>query len=53
MRTHSVLQRLIYATLISMALAGFGPPARTQDLPSYMAPISGRTVSSPAETATF
>jgi hypothetical protein len=52
MRTYSLLQTLIYATLISMALAGLGPPARTQELPSYMAPISGRTVSSPAETAT-
>src|SRR5262249_7451949 len=34
------------------ALAGMGSTVEAQDLPSYMAPISGRTVSSPAETAT-
>jgi hypothetical protein len=52
MRTHSFLQALIYATLTSIALAGMGSTVEAQDLPSYMAPISGRTVSSPAETAT-
>jgi len=52
MQTHSFLQALIYATLTSIALAGMGSTVEAQDLPSYMAPISGRTVSSPAETAT-
>ena len=51
MRTHSLLQTLIYTTLISMVLAGLGSTVQAQDLPSYMAPISGRTVSSPADTA--
>ncbi len=52
MRTHSFLQALIYATLTSIGLAGMSSTVEAQDLPSYMAPISGRTVSSPAETAT-
>ena len=51
MRTHSLLQTLIYSTLISIQLAGLGSMVKAQDLPSYMAPISGRTVSSQAETA--
>src|SRR2546426_8132433 len=51
MRTHSFLQALIYATLTSIGLAGMSSTVEAQDLPSYMAPISGRTVSSPAETA--
>jgi hypothetical protein len=52
MRAHLLLKALVYATLTSIVSAGLGPTARAQDLPSYMAPISGRTVSSPAETAT-
>jgi hypothetical protein len=32
-------------------LAGVGSTTKAQELPPYMAPISGRTVSSPAETA--
>src|SRR6266567_3532277 len=52
MRTHSLLPALIYATLTSIGLAGMSSTVEAQDLPSYMAPISGRTVSSPAETAT-
>lgn len=51
MRTHSLLQTLILRTLISIALGGLGSMAQAQDLPSYMAPISGRMVSTPAETA--
>src|SRR5438128_885560 len=47
MRPHLVLRMLIYTTL-AVVSAGF---LMAQDLPSYMAPISGRTVSSPAETA--
>src|SRR6266540_4841937 len=52
MRTHSFLPALIYATLTSIGLAGMSSTVEAQDLPSYMAPIAGRTVSSPAETAT-
>src|SRR6266481_4340431 len=52
MRTHSFLRALIYTTLTSIGLAGIGSTVEAQDLPSYMAPISGRTVSSPAETST-
>jgi len=52
MRTHSFLPALIYATLTSIGLAGMSSTVEAQDLPSYMAPISGRTVSSLAETAT-
>src|SRR5262249_4920913 len=52
MQTHSFLQALIYATLTSIALAGMGSTVEGQDLPAYKAPILGRTVSCPAETAT-
>jgi hypothetical protein len=52
MRAHLLLKTLVYATLASIVSVGLGSTARAQDLPSYMAPISGRTVSSPAETAT-
>src|SRR4051794_15581115 len=52
MRAHLLLKTLVHATLTSFVLAGLGASAKAQDLPSYMAPISGRTVSSPAETAT-
>jgi hypothetical protein len=51
MRTHSLLQTLIYSTLTSIVFAAIGSTAQAQELPSYMAPIAGRTVSSPAETA--
>ena len=51
MRAHSLVQTLIYTTLTPIVLAGLGSTVKAQDLPSYMAPISGRTVSSPAETA--
>src|SRR5712691_56882 len=56
MRTDSLLKRYACVTAASIALAGLGTTAKAQqtspDLPSYMAPISGRTVSSPADTAT-
>ena len=52
MRIDSLLKRYGYATVTSIMLALPGTPANTQDLPSYMAPISGRTTSSAAETAT-
>ena len=51
MRARSFLQTLMYTTLTSIVLAGLGATGKAQDLPPYMAPISGRTVSSPAETA--
>jgi hypothetical protein len=56
MQTDSFLQRYACAALASIALAGLTTTATAQDrpadLPPYMAPIAGRTVSSPAETAT-
>ncbi len=52
MRTESLLRRFAFATLTSVILAGPGTTAKSQDLPSYMAPISGRTASSSVETAT-
>src|SRR5713226_5962509 len=51
MRGQSLLKRYAYATATFIALTGLGTTTKSQDLPSYMAPISGRTVSSPAETA--
>jgi len=56
MQTDSFLQRYACAALASIALAGLTSAAAAQDrpadLPPFMAPIAGRTVSSPAETAT-
>ena len=52
MRIDSLLTRCAYATMTSIMLLGLGSVARAQDLPSFMAPIAGRTTSSPAETAT-
>jgi hypothetical protein len=57
MRTDSILKRCAYATLTSIVLVGLGTAATSQDakaqgLPPYMAPIAGRTASTPAETAT-
>ncbi len=52
MRTDGLLKRSACAMMTSIVLALPGTPAHTQDLPSYMAPIAGRTVASPAETAT-
>src|SRR5205823_7924554 len=53
MRADSVLKRNAYVMLTSILLAGLGTPAtsRAQDMPAYMAPIAGRTASTPAETA--
>ncbi len=45
----SLLKRSACAIVLVM---GMGTAAEAQDLPSYMAPIAGRTVSSPADTAT-
>ena len=54
MQTDSLLQRYARAALASIALAGLTTAATAQApaLPSYMAPIAGRTASTPAETAT-
>src|ERR1700704_3427195 len=51
MRARSPFERSAYAVVTFLALTAFGTPANSQDLPSYMAPISGRTASSPADTA--
>jgi hypothetical protein len=51
MRAHSLLH-YAYATVTSIALLGLGSAAYAQNLPSYMEPITGRTSSSPAGTAT-
>jgi hypothetical protein len=49
----TILPRKRYHTaLLLMALAGFAGAASAEDVPSYMAPIGGRTTSSAAETAT-
>ena len=41
-----------YPMLFSVMLVALSGAATAQDLPSYMAPIGGRTTSSAAETAT-
>src|ERR1700741_1958098 len=40
------------AAVLSIVLAGFAGAASAEDLPTYMAPIGGRTTSSAAEPAT-
>jgi hypothetical protein len=56
MRTHSLLSCSYAAVTSLLLLLGLGTAARAQGqspvLPSYMEPISGRTASSPADTAT-
>jgi hypothetical protein len=53
MQTHSLLEKLIYSSLLSIVLLVLLSSTITaEDLPPYMAPISGRTAASPAETAT-
>src|SRR2546422_3832041 len=47
-----LLKRCAYATVTSIMLVGSGTAAAAQDLPSYMEPITGRTASSAADTAT-
>jgi hypothetical protein len=51
MRAQTNVQRYTCAVLTFIALMGLGTTTKSQDLPSYMAPISGRTVSSPTDTA--
>ena len=52
MRIDSLLTRCACATMTAITLLGLRPVAQAQELPSFMAPIAGRTASSPAETAT-
>jgi hypothetical protein len=52
MQIDSILKRYAYATLSTIVLLGAATPATTQELPSYMAPITGRNAVSAAETAT-
>jgi hypothetical protein len=52
MRTDRFLnQYCISVVLIFAVITGLGTSAKAQDLPSYMAPISGRTFSSSADVA--
>src|SRR5580658_3276067 len=45
MRTNLLQKRYAYPVLMSILLAGLGTAARSEDLPSYMEPIAGRTSS--------
>jgi hypothetical protein len=51
MPVDSLLERRIYAITTALLL-GLGSTANAQNLPSFMGPIEGRTISSPADTAT-
>ena len=51
MRTNLFRRRCCYPILMSMLLAGLGTAARSEDLPSYMEPIAGRTSSTAAGVA--
>jgi hypothetical protein len=52
MRTILPHKRLAFPALISIILMGLGAAARAEDLPSYIAPIGGRTTASAAGIAT-
>ena len=52
MRAAVFLKRYISTALTTAVVVGLSATAKSQDLPSYMAPISGRTTSSSAEIAT-
>src|SRR5438067_12866341 len=52
MRTDALRNRHAYVAVMSILLAGLGTAARSEDLPSYMEPIAGRTSSSAASIAT-
>jgi hypothetical protein len=52
MRTDMFLKGYISIALTTAVVVGLGTTAKSQDLPSYMAPISGRTASNSAEIAT-
>ena len=51
MRIESIMNYARVA-MASVILAALGTAAKAQDLPSFMAPIAGRTDSTPAQTAT-
>jgi len=53
MRAQSLRKCYAYAMVVAIALTGLGTTTKSQDLPSYMAPISGRTVSTPADIADY
>ena len=52
MPKHALLKRYVYATTTALLLLGLGSAAHAQNAPSFLGPIEGRTISSPAETAT-
>jgi hypothetical protein len=52
MRTILPRTRCAFSALISIMLMGLSAAARAEDVPSYMAPIGGRTTSSAASIAT-
>ena len=52
MQTESLLARCVYAAMMSITLLALGTAAKAQEVPSFMAPISGQTTSTPADTAT-
>jgi hypothetical protein len=49
---HRNSRMIAQAALVSIALSAVVETARADDLPDYMQPIAGHTVSTPAETAT-
>src|SRR5262245_1685524 len=51
MQPEPLLTRCAYAAMMSITLLALGTAA-TQQLPSFMAPLSGQTTSTPADTAT-
>ena len=51
MQTNLFRKLCYYPVLMSVLLAGLGTAARSEDLPSYMEPIAGRTSSTAASIA--
>jgi hypothetical protein len=52
MQTNSLLKHFVYATVASIVLLGAPAAAKADELPPYMHPIAGSTVSSATDTAT-
>jgi hypothetical protein len=52
MQENLKLERYIRVAALSLLLLSAGTTAQAQSLPSYMAPIAGRTTVTPADTAT-
>jgi hypothetical protein len=46
------MKRCLCLAIAALSMAGHSVTANAQNLPSYMAPIAGRTTTTPAETAT-